>query len=155
MNLQEITRAIHRIYRAMAKKGLYIEPPSGCLHQKLMLSRRLVKLMDTMVSRNNRVIRILVTFFARGRRAVLGRILSVHEVWGWWGLANSQSIQDIWKQQLSISGEFLSDLEKSGQDQELWMKQHLLKKPNRLHYSARINVITHLFFPLTTCECTK
>ena len=52
-----------------------IEPLSGCLHPKVMLSSRLVRLRDTMVASNKLVIRLLVTLFDRDRRTVLGRNL--------------------------------------------------------------------------------
>ena len=52
-----------------------IEPLSGCLHPRVMLSSRLVRFRDTMVSSNKLVIRLLANLFEGDRRTVLGRNL--------------------------------------------------------------------------------
>ena len=52
-----------------------IEPLSGCLHPKVMLSSRLVRFRDTMAPSNKLVIRLLANLFEGDRRTVLGRNL--------------------------------------------------------------------------------
>jgi len=49
-----------------------IEPLSGCTHPKVMLSSRLVRFRDTMMTSSKLMIRLLVRLFERDRRTVLG-----------------------------------------------------------------------------------
>ena len=49
-----------------------IEPLSGCIHPKVMLSSRLAKFRDTMMNSNKLMIRLLVKLFEDDRRTVLG-----------------------------------------------------------------------------------
>ena len=52
-----------------------IEPLSGCLHPKVMLSSRLVKLRDTMASSNKLSVKLLVNLVKDDWRTVMGRNL--------------------------------------------------------------------------------
>ena len=54
-----------------------IEPLSGCLHPKVMLSSRLVKLRDTMMSCNKLTIKLLIKLFEGDWRTVMGRNLGL------------------------------------------------------------------------------
>ena len=54
-----------------------IEPLSGCSHPKVMLSSRLVKLRDTMMSCNKLTIKLLIKLFEGDWRTVMGRNLGL------------------------------------------------------------------------------
>ena len=78
------SKEVDRIYKAWnvtIRKALslpntthryLIEPLSGCIHPKVMLSSRLAKFWDTMMNSNKLMIRLLVRLFECDKRTVLG-----------------------------------------------------------------------------------